>query len=100
VAITAPEPGLYLFGNKLLSSSKVFIIGAFTIEATATDAESGVYKVAFYLDGDLIGESTSAPYSAYCAVKHMGAGEIKVVAEDFSMNTAEDTLDVTYYKFL
>jgi hypothetical protein len=100
VAITAPEPGLYLFGNKLLSSSKVFIIGAFTIEATATDAESGVYKVAFYLDGDLIGESTSAPYSAYCAVKHMGAGTIKVVAEDFSMNSAEDTLDVTYYKFL
>jgi hypothetical protein len=100
VAITAPEPGLYLFGNKLLSSSKVFIIGAFTIEATASDAESGVYKVGFYLDGDLIGESTSAPYSAYCAVKHMGAGTIKVVAEDFSMNTAEDTLDVTYYKFL
>jgi hypothetical protein len=100
VEITAPEPGLYLFGNKLLSSSKVFIIGAFTIEATATDAESGVYKVAFYLDGDLIGEDTEAPYSTYCAVKHMGAGEITVTAEDFSMNTAEDTLDVTYYKFL
>jgi hypothetical protein len=100
VEITAPEPGLYLFGNKLLSSSKVFIIGAFTIEATATDAESGVYKVAFYLDGDLIGEDTEAPYSTYCAQKHMGAGEITVTAEDFSMNTAEDTLDVTYYKFL
>jgi hypothetical protein len=100
VAITAPEPGLYLFGNKLLSSSKVFIIGAFTIEATATDAESGVYRVQFFLDGDIIAEDTEAPFSAYCAQKHMGAGTIKVVAEDFAMNTAEDTLDVTYYKFL
>jgi hypothetical protein len=100
VTITAPEPGLYLFGNKLLSSSKVFIIGAFTIEAAATDAESGVYRVQFYLDNDIISEDTETPFSAYCAQKHMGAGTIKVVAEDFSGNTAEDTLDVTYYKFL
>jgi hypothetical protein len=100
VAITAPEPGLYLFGNKILSASKVIIIGAFTIEATASDAESGVYKVQFYLDGDVIAEDTEIPYSAYCAVKHMGEGTIKVVAEDFAQNTAEDTLDITYYKFL
>ena len=100
VQITAPEPGLYLFGNKLLSLSKVFIIGAFTVEATAEDDESGVYKVTFELDGDVIAEDTEAPYSAYCALKHMGAGTLKVTAWDFSMNTAEDTLDVTYYKFL
>jgi hypothetical protein len=100
IAITAPEPGLYLFGNNLLSLSKVFIIGAFTTEATASDAESGVYRVSFYLDGDLISEDTEAPYSAYCAIKHMGEGTIKAVAEDFSGNTAEDTLDITYYKFL
>jgi hypothetical protein len=100
VAITAPEPGLYLFGNKILSASKVIIIGAFTIEATASDAESGIYKVQFYLDGDVIAEDTEVPFSAYCAVKHMGEGTIKVVAEDFAQNTAEDTLDITYYKFL
>jgi hypothetical protein len=100
VAITAPEPGLYLFGNKLISLSKVFIIGAFTIEATATDAQSGVYRVQFLLDGDVIGEDTEAPYSCYCAVKHMGAGTITAIAEDFSGNTASDTLDITYYKFL
>jgi hypothetical protein len=100
VAITAPEPGLYLFGNKLLSSSNVFIIGAFEIQATASDAESGVYRVQFFLDGDIIAEDTEVPFSAYCAQKHMGAGTIKVVAEDFSGNTAEDTLDITYYKFL
>jgi hypothetical protein len=100
VQITAPEPGLYLFGNKLLSASKVIIIGAFTAEATASDADSGIYRVQFYLDGDLISEDTEVPFSAYIAEKHMGAGTIKVVAEDFAQNTAEDTLDITYYKFL
>jgi hypothetical protein len=100
VSITAPEPGLYLFGNKLLSASKVIIIGAFTVEATASDAESGIYRVQFYLDGDLVSEDTEVPFSAYIAEKHMGAGTIKVVAEDFAQNTAEDTLDITYYKFL
>jgi hypothetical protein len=100
VSITAPEPGLYLFGNKILSASKVLIIGAFTIEATASDQESGIYKVQFFLDGDIIAEDTELPFSAYCAVKHMGDGTIRVVAEDFAQNTAEDTLDITYYKFL
>ena len=100
VAITEPTPGLYLFGNKLLSLSKIFIIGAFNIEATASDAESGVYRVQFLLDGDVIGEDTEAPFGVYCAAKHTGAGTIKVIAEDFSGNTAEDTLDITYYKFL
>jgi hypothetical protein len=99
VAITAPEPGLYLFGNKLLSMSKPFIIGAFTIEATADDAQ-GVYVVQFMLNGEVIGEDTEAPYDTYCAVKNMGGATIKAVAIDGVGNTAEDTLDVTYYKFL
>ena len=99
VAITAPEPGIYLFGKKILSSSNVFIIGAFTIEATAADADSGIYKLAFYLDDQLLGEDTEAPYSQYVASRHMGAGTIKVTAEDFAQNVAEDTLDLKYYKF-
>lgn len=99
VAITAPEPGFYLFGNKLFDMAKPFIIGAFNIQATADDAQ-GVAVVKFYLDGELIGESTEAPYGVYCAVKHMGSGTIKVVAFDGVGNSAEDTLDVTYYKFL
>jgi hypothetical protein len=99
VAITAPEPGIYLFGKKILSSSNVFIIGAFTIEATASDADSGIYKLAFYLDDQLLGEDTEAPYSQYVASRHMGAGTIKVTAEDFAQNVAEDTLDLKYYKF-
>jgi hypothetical protein len=99
VSITAPEPGLYLLGNKLLGMSKVFIIGAFTAEATADDAQ-GVAVVQFLLNGEVVGEDTTAPYDAYIAVKNMGAGTLKVIAEDGVGNTAEDSMDITYYKFL
>jgi hypothetical protein len=100
VSITAPTAGLYLFGNQLLSMANVFIIGGFTVQATASDSDSGVYKVEFQLDGTVFGESTSAPYSAYCGVKHTGAGTITAIAEDFTGNTAQDTLAITYFKFL
>jgi len=99
VALTAPEPGLYLLGNRLMGMSKVFIIGAFTAEATADDAQ-GVAVVQFMLNGEIVGEDTSAPYDAYIAVKNMGAATLKVVAEDGVGNTAEDSMDITYYKFL
>ena len=101
VAITAPTDGLYLFGNKLLSlSGRIIIIGGFTVEATASDAGSGVYRVQFELDGTIFGEATSAPYSAYCGEKHTGAGTITVTAEDFTGNTASASISVTYFKFL
>jgi hypothetical protein len=99
VTITAPEPGLYLFGNQLLSMNKVFIIGAFTIEAVADDAQ-GVNSVEFFLNDDFIAADVEAPYSVYCAIKNMGSAMIKAVASDTVGNTAEDSLEVTYYKFL
>jgi hypothetical protein len=101
VSITSPEAGIYLFGNKILSfGSKPIIIGGFTVTATASDVGSGVYKLTFALDGTIFGEDTSTPFSAYCGVKHTGAGTITVVAFDFVGNSAQDTLDITYFKFL
>lgn len=99
VEITAPEPGLYLFGNKLLSMNKPFIIGAFTAEAAATDGQ-GIAVVKFMLGDTVIGEDTEAPFDTYVAVKNMGGATLKVVAEDGVGNTAEDSMDITYYKFL
>jgi hypothetical protein len=100
VSITEPQPGLYLFGKKLLSASKIIIIGGFTVEATASDADSGAYAVEFFLDGESIGSDVQGPdYTAYCGIKNSGAATIKAVAEDFAQNTAEDTLDIVYYKF-
>ena len=100
-SITAPGNGIYLFGNKILDAgSKPIIIGGITVGASASDADSGVYRVIFSLDGTVFGEDTSAPYEAYMGMKHTGAGTITVTAEDFTGNTASDTLAVTYFKFL
>jgi hypothetical protein len=101
VSISAPGDGLYLFGNQLLSlSGRTIIIGGFTVEASASDSDSGVYRVQFALDGTIFGEDTSSPFSAYCGEKHTGAGTITVTAEDFTGNTASASKDITYFKFL
>jgi hypothetical protein len=99
VSLTAPEPGLYLFGSKLLSMNKPFIIGAFTAAATAEDAQ-GVAVVKFLLNGEVVGEDTEAPYDVYIAQKNMGGATLEAVAEDGVGNTASDSMDITYYKFL
>jgi len=99
VALTAPTPGLYLFGNKLFDMGKTVIIGAFTAEATASDAQ-GVAVVKFMLNGEVVGEDTTAPYSVYIAQKNMGAATLEVFAEDGVGNIAVDIMDTTYYKFL
>jgi len=101
VSITAPGDGLYLFGNQLLSlSGRTIIIGGFTVDASASDADSGIFRVQFALDGTIFGEDTTSPFSAYCGEKHTGAGTITVTAEDFTGNTASASKDITYFKFL
>jgi hypothetical protein len=99
VSISAPTPGIYFMGNKILSSSNTIIIGSFTAEATASDADSGIYRVSFYLDDEFIGDDTTAPFSMLICKKHMGAGTLKVVAEDFAQNTAEASMSLKYFKF-
>ena len=100
VTITSPEPGFYLFGNKIFSMDTIVLVGAFTLEASIIDDESGVYRAQFFLDDNLFGESTGSPFSVKCFEKHKGAGVIKVTAEDLVHNTGEDTLEIVYYKFL
>jgi hypothetical protein len=50
------------------------------------------------MDDVLFGESTGPTYTAYCGLKHMGAGVLKAVAEDNTGKTGTATLDVTYFK--
>jgi len=61
---------------------------------------SGIYGVKFLLDGVEFYKSTRAPYIAYCSERHMGYGTIKIIAEDFAGNTAQDTIHANYNKFL
>jgi len=65
IKIIKPEKALYLKNSKILQRffriTKVF--GSITIEATATDEDSGIEKVEFYINGKLKGYDTNEPYT-------------------------------------
>jgi hypothetical protein len=52
VSITSPVSGATVSGSNV------------SIVASSTDTQSGVASVAFYLDGSLLGQSTSSPFTA------------------------------------
>lgn len=64
VCIAKPEKGLYIFNRKILPRfiRPALIIGKITIEANATDEDSDIEKVDFYINGKLKETDKTAPY--------------------------------------
>ena len=64
------------------------VTGRVTITATAADTGSAVAAVRFYVDGSLIGTSTSAPYRVNWNSKKAGKGPhtLTAVAQDVAGN--------------
>jgi len=103
VNIKIPEKGLYIFGKKILPRfiRPALIIGKITIEANATDEDSGIERVDFYINGKLKGNDTTAPYEylwKWNRPRLFHIFIIKVVAIDFNGNEASDKMLVR--KFL
>ena len=97
VYIVKPEKGLYLGDFKILPRfirfSKIF--GSITIETIASDEDSGIEKVEFYINGILKGTDTDAPYTygwkrSLFSFSFFGIFIIKVVAYDKEGLTAQD----------
>ena len=64
VQITKPLNVLYFRDIPLLPLSfGTLIIGRITVEADAVDNDSGIDRVEFYVDMQLVGEDTTEPYS-------------------------------------
>ena len=95
VEIIKPEKGLYWGNFKILPRFFRFakIYGSYTIEATATDEDSGIEKVEFYINGQLMGTDTDEPYTygwrraGFCIFCLFF---IKVIAYDKEGETSED----------
>jgi chitodextrinase len=70
-------------------STTTDVLGNVTLQATAADA-SGIAKVDFLIDGQVVGTDTSAPYSFdwISASVPNGTHELKVQATDTEGNTA------------
>lgn len=68
VHIVSPQNGLYLAGLRFLSrmfQQRTVILGAITIDVEASDAQSGIDTVLFFIDttNDPVFVDTQAPYS-------------------------------------
>ena len=85
--ITNPEEGfLYLLNSKVIPSFRTWIIGRINIEVEASDNESDIYSVEFYIDDDLKSTDTDAPYEWLWDENEFFQHAIKVVIYDDAGN--------------
>jgi hypothetical protein len=101
VSILKPLPG-YIYFNDNNGWARIFIsttliIKKITIKVNATDTQSGISKVEFYIDDSLVNTVTSEPYNyvwdaagGFLPTAHT----IKVIAFDQSSNQANATISV------
>jgi peptidoglycan/xylan/chitin deacetylase (PgdA/CDA1 family) len=69
--------------------------GNISLTASASDGESGVARVEFYVDGALKGTDTTAPYGITWSARKRGTHTLRTVATDLVGRTASATRTVT-----
>jgi len=83
VEIINPEDNfIYLLNSKLVPSFRTWIIGRITIDVEASDTESGIDYVEFYVDGKLKSTDITPPYSWEWSETTFFQHVIKVIAYD------------------
>lgn len=97
--VTSPQNGLYLWNTRFLPflfRQRTIIFGAITIEVDASDDQSGIRCVKFYVDNELKAIDATSPYSwtwderTPLRFRHT----IKVMVYDNSGNKATNELNV------
>lgn len=94
VQITKPGNGVFLFNRMILAWAKPFIIGAVDVEVSASDLESGIAYVQFLIDGEVLGNDSSAPYSWRWTQPSFGKHTLSVRAFNNTASFAVDTLSL------
>lgn len=95
VSIEKPREGyLYIFNREIIPFSKTVIIGRITVKADASDAESGINRVEFYINDELIYTDAEIPYEWTWEKISFGSYNIKAIAYDNEGNPATDSLNV------
>ena len=78
VEILKPIDAIYILNQKIIPFNMPLIVGSLTIEVEATDEESGVDRVEFYIDGELKGEDNTSDYFWLWSDTEPGEHTIKV----------------------
>jgi PKD repeat protein len=96
IQFTSPERALYIGNKKIMPFLTTIIVGSINIEVQASDYESGIDRVEFYIDNELKKTDNLAPYS-WMWKEHTPfrfRHTIKAVAYDASGNSAVKEADV------
>jgi uncharacterized repeat protein (TIGR02543 family) len=99
VAFAKPLNGVYLFDEFILPSKKPIIIQGITIQVNASDNQSGVKKVEFFIDDVLVGNDSTAPYTYDWKDLRTGTRRIKAIAYDNAGNSATVEISVMKWRF-
>jgi uncharacterized repeat protein (TIGR02543 family) len=86
VEIAKPLNGIYLFDQLILPSKKPIVIQGITIQVNASDNQSGVKRVEFFIDDVSVGNDSTAPFTYTWHDMRSGTRNIKVVAYDNAGN--------------
>jgi hypothetical protein len=107
ISLATPEEGyIYILDRRIMPTlfDNTFIVGRFTIEATAADATSGIQYVEFLLNNEILWKDYAEPFQA-AAPRNCLFDEVPTVnklqarAYDLAGNVAE-TAEFTYIKIL
>jgi PKD repeat protein len=96
IQLTCPERAFYICNKKVMPFLTTIIVGSINIEVQASDYESGIDCVEFYIDNELKKTDNLAPYS-WMWNEHTPfrfRHTIKAVAYDTSGNSAVKEADV------
>jgi hypothetical protein len=101
VQIIKPTNAVYIFNNAIFPSKKPIIVEMINIKVNAIDNESGINRVAFYIDNSSLGDDTTIPYAYYWEDSFSGYGEqtIKVIAYDNAGNSASTEIQVFTWRY-
>ncbi len=96
--ITKPIYALYFIDTPIMPlSGGSLIIGPITVEATATDNDSGIDRVEFYVNMQLIGNDSIAPYS--CIWNQMAFFKQTLTVKAFDKEGNEASKEIEVWKF-
>jgi hypothetical protein len=88
VEIIKPTNAIYVFNKPVLPFKMPIVVQMLTIEVNASDNQSGIDYVEFYIDGVLKSNDSSAPYTYDWNEIRSGKRTIKVTAYDNAGNSA------------
>ena len=98
VNIVIPAKNTLYAGNVSIKFFKTFVVGKINVVVNASDEESGVARVEFYVDGELKYNDSVAPYTWLWNEDTLyDTHTLEVVAYDRDGNTAKDSMEVTVF---